>query len=342
MSHQAVDYVLAQDIKSSPQKLLMVAIAYHVDIETGKWTLKQKSLMKRATMSESQVRTHTKKLEEDKRLVRHERRNPDGSQAAYEYEIVGYAEWMKCRDEAAVSIFEAERGKLQAAEIHWQSTGGGNPTHPPSEIQPTPPSEIHRHKTKSHSSESSHSGVPLPPMEKVLEETKAHALKSQGMDEAKTTTTKADLFREIADEVKAPKKPIPLPDDWIVTPHLYAWGKTRFRLEHWQLDLVAEKMRAWADESGAKRKDWNRVYMLTFVTNDLKRLQSMPKPADLVPEDNTKNIVTALALDLDDGNRDELVRAKKWFPKWGDAPEALRRMAEELAQSFRSQGAYAT
>lgn len=157
MSHQAVDYVLAQEIKSSPQKLLMVAIAYHVDIETGKWTLKQKSLMKRATMSERQVRLHTKALEDDKRVIRHERRNPDGSQAAYEYEIVGYAEWMKDRDEAAVSIFEAEREKLQAADFRRRSTGGGNQPHPGAEINPTPGAEIRRHKSNSPSSESPYS-----------------------------------------------------------------------------------------------------------------------------------------------------------------------------------------
>jgi len=113
MSFQAVEFVLAQHIPSSPQKLLLVAIAHHVDRKTGKWTMKQSDLVADATMSIRQVKEHAAALEDAKRIVRDIQRTSDGSPEGTEYTLVGYAEWMAGAKESAIPAFEAARAKLE-------------------------------------------------------------------------------------------------------------------------------------------------------------------------------------------------------------------------------------
>lgn len=116
VSFQAVEFVLAQKIKSSPQKLLLVAIAHHVDRKTGKWTMRQADLGKDATMSVRQVKEHAAALEEDRRIVRGIQRAEDGSPEGTEYTLVGYKEWIEGAKESAIPAFEAAAALLPKKE----------------------------------------------------------------------------------------------------------------------------------------------------------------------------------------------------------------------------------
>ncbi len=335
MSHQAVDYVLAQNIKSSPQKLLMVAIAYHVDVETGRWTLKQRSLMKRATMSESQVRLHTKALEKDTRIIRHERRNPDGSQAAYEYEIVGYAEWMSNMDKAAISIFEAARGKLQAVENHRLSTGGGNPTHPPSEIRPTPPSEIHRHKSKSPSLKSSKSNMSEASLADECD------LFSGGGKKEETGTFQADQ------EAKPKKRRMVgytagFEKCWLAFPARSRMSKAA-AFKSWQRESCEDESeiihsgvlayKAQVKKDGTE--DRHVKHMQGWLSD--RRWECYGISA----EDERDQQIKAVALDLAQGHRDELQYAAKWWKSIRQVPAMIMDAARTLMASWQPEEAFA-
>jgi hypothetical protein len=120
MSFQAVEYVLAQNIPSAPQKLVLIAIAHHVDRKTGKWTMRQEDIAKDATMSIRQVKEHIAKLDEGKRIVRDVQRAGDGSPEGTEYTLVGYPEWMAGNQESAIPAFEQA-----AARVPEKQTGNG-------------------------------------------------------------------------------------------------------------------------------------------------------------------------------------------------------------------------
>lgn len=128
MSFQASEFVISLEIPSAPQKLLLMCIAYHVDRKTGRWAMSQEDLAEEATMSIRQVKHHTAALETDRRIIRRERRDRPGAREDYEYELVGYAQWMKGQRVAARDIHERARNELatsrnQGAETRTKDQG---------------------------------------------------------------------------------------------------------------------------------------------------------------------------------------------------------------------------
>lgn len=93
MSYQAVEFVRAQNIPSTAQKLVLVMIAHRVNSDSGKWAMKQDVIAEDCTMCARSVRQHIISLEESGRITRTERRGRTGSRIDTEYELVGYAEW---------------------------------------------------------------------------------------------------------------------------------------------------------------------------------------------------------------------------------------------------------
>ncbi len=93
MSIQAIGYVLAMDIRSSPQKLLLICIAGHVSNENGCAFPSQKKLGEEATMCKRQVSDHLGVLEEKGFIKRTMRHRPDGSRKSDLFELSGFLGW---------------------------------------------------------------------------------------------------------------------------------------------------------------------------------------------------------------------------------------------------------
>lgn len=110
MSVSAINYVFALPIKSSPQKLVLLAIANRISDDTGRCFPGQALLADECTMSERQVREHLASLQDEGRINRFYRHNGNEGRTSDEYEIVGFLDWNK-------------RGKADARK----AAGGGNP-----------------------------------------------------------------------------------------------------------------------------------------------------------------------------------------------------------------------
>jgi hypothetical protein len=95
MSVAAINFVFALPIKSSPQKLIMLALANRISDDTGACFPGQALIAQEVTMSERQVREHLAILEREGRIRRYFRHHPNGDRSSDEYEIVGFMEWLK-------------------------------------------------------------------------------------------------------------------------------------------------------------------------------------------------------------------------------------------------------
>jgi hypothetical protein len=134
MSVYAISYVFALDIKSTAQKLVMLALANRISDDTGRCFPGQKLIAKECTMSERQVRKHLKDLDEGGLIARTERTNSLG-RTSDEYEISGFMAWMN-RNTADANEFRtggnppqpvpAEKGN-QYRRKSVVSTGGNPP-----------------------------------------------------------------------------------------------------------------------------------------------------------------------------------------------------------------------
>lgn len=88
MSIQAVAWALDQDIPNAGQKLVLIVICNHVDKDTWQWDLPIGKIKKEASMSESSVKRHVKKLCETGLLVVETNHGENGRQNWNTYRIV--------------------------------------------------------------------------------------------------------------------------------------------------------------------------------------------------------------------------------------------------------------
>jgi len=146
MSCEAITFIKAKRIPSSPQKLLAVMIAEHTSNKTGRCYPGQALLADECTMSERQVREHAKALEDIGIIRRYERRKKDGSQQwnSHEYELVGFLEWLARAQEDA-------RKPSGGNPPEAQEPTGGNAYDPVAETRST-----HRRKPAAKPSEENH------------------------------------------------------------------------------------------------------------------------------------------------------------------------------------------
>jgi hypothetical protein len=174
MSFQAVEYVIAQNIPSAPQKLVLMCIAHHVDRDTGRWRISQADIAEDASMSIRQVKEHSKALEADFRIVRYTHRSKSGAMEDYEYELVGYADWVGEGRKRARQFYEQARTKLVSlgAETRTRQQGAETRTKhkvrkPALRIDPNPHPGLT--ETRTHIEEDSpfyspiYNQTPLPP-----------------------------------------------------------------------------------------------------------------------------------------------------------------------------------
>lgn len=159
MTHEAITFIKAKNIPSSPQKLLAVMIAEHTNNTTGRCFPGQTLLAAECSMSERQVREHIAKLagkcDEDGKylgppggpIIRiHERRHNDGTQRwnSNEYELIGFLEWFSRAQE------DARKPSGGNPPMDDKPTGGF-PSEPPAETR-----KSHRRKPAYEPSEGNH------------------------------------------------------------------------------------------------------------------------------------------------------------------------------------------
>jgi hypothetical protein len=94
MSGMALEFVAKQHIPSQRAKLVAIAIALHVNNDTGEAWPAVHRIMEIASMKERTAQAALKDLVEMGVITRSERRRPDGTRASDCYELLGFRDWL--------------------------------------------------------------------------------------------------------------------------------------------------------------------------------------------------------------------------------------------------------
>lgn len=128
MSVEALNWAFAQNIASSSQKLVLLALANRINNETGECFPGQESLAADVTLTARNVRVHLKALEDAKYIKRRKRFRSDGAPTSDCYSFPGFLEWLN----GAKGLARAAHDAYVAAD---EKGNDANSVHvPPDEI----------------------------------------------------------------------------------------------------------------------------------------------------------------------------------------------------------------
>lgn len=264
MSIEAMSFVFSREVKSSPQKLLMLAIANRINNDTGTCFPGQALLAQECTMSLRQVSEHLGALEKGGLILRGFR-HKGNERTSDEYEICGFMEWLKQVRESAREA--ATCGNPQHAETRIRNMRKrvvatcGNPQ---GNLKKNPKKE-----TKESNS--------LRSLERAHEiEAKFDEIEGKG-------TAVAVVQVETAKAIRLPGKPerpraSRLPDDWTLPDDWRDWAVTEEKLP---LEAVIREGHKFGDYWKAKAgKDAIKANWLATWRNWARRaLEMAPRGA---------------------------------------------------------------
>jgi hypothetical protein len=131
VSIEAISYVKMLDVKSSPQKLLLLMIAERIANESGKCWPSQKLIAEEASMSLTQVKVHLAALQDATWIKRTPRYAASGRRTSDEYEIIGFKEYYQGQRNFGQEVARRAQAKAksQAADNKEKITTAGFPPH---------------------------------------------------------------------------------------------------------------------------------------------------------------------------------------------------------------------
>jgi hypothetical protein len=131
MSVAAMNYVFALPIRSSPQRLLLLALANRVSDDTGRCFPGQALLAEECTMGVRQVRDHLAALERSGRISRRYRHNGNEGRTSDEYEILGFMDWLNRGREDARNPVSGGKPPVAEKRIGNRRKPAGEPKEEP-------------------------------------------------------------------------------------------------------------------------------------------------------------------------------------------------------------------